>query len=283
MHGTILSATGSLRFLASGNYHILADSVAVNTGTSLLADVPLDRDDVSRPQGAAYDMGAYEYVPSATSTNVTSSVNPTTYGVSTLLTATVTPSDARGTFTFKDGVTTIGTATVGQGSGSITVSNLAAGAHSLTAVYGGDSSYTTSTSDPVTQTVNQASTSSTPGAGGAANYWRRLYENGLAPPDFGQWWEDGGQTSSSSSASFVSSSSSSSSSSNPYRLLQTSQASSSSAASEGASSSSGPPAQSPSRTERICARVDRWIPLNSPRRATVLRRLLKWLGIRCGK
>ncbi|MDO8469086.1 MAG: hypothetical protein Q7S29_05000 [Candidatus Peribacter sp.] len=47
----------------------------------------------------------------------------------------------------------------------------------------------------------------TPGAGGAANYWRRLYENGLAPPDFVEWWEGGSQTSSSSSASSVSASS----------------------------------------------------------------------------
>lgn len=50
----------------------------------------------------------------------------------------------------------------------------------------------------------QEAPSSSLGAGGAANYWRRLYENGLAPPDFVEWWENGSQTSSSSSASSLS-------------------------------------------------------------------------------
>ncbi|MDD5041941.1 MAG: right-handed parallel beta-helix repeat-containing protein [Candidatus Peribacteraceae bacterium] len=109
-----------------------------------------------------------------------------------------------------------------------------------------------------------------------------------------EWWQQyelelqrqaaaraGGAAQSSSVSSVASSSSSSSS--DPYRLLHTPQASSPSlTAVESASSSSAASAHPPSRIERICARVNRWIPPKSPRRASVLRRLEKWLGITCG-
>jgi hypothetical protein len=115
-----------------------------------------------------------------------------------------------------------------------------------------------------------------------------------ARQSFEEWWQEykqeleqqaaavGGSGTLGSSSSSVASSSSSSSS-DPYRLLNTSQASSPSfTTAEGASSSSAVSAESPSRTERICARVNRWIPALSPRRASILRRLQKWLGISCG-
>ncbi|MEI8230508.1 MAG: DUF2341 domain-containing protein, partial [Candidatus Peregrinibacteria bacterium] len=89
----------------------------------------------------------------ASSVALASSVNPSIYGASTILTATMTPSAATGSITFKDGATTIGKTTLGQGSGSITVSNLSAGSHSLTAIFTGSGNYVTSTSNTVTQTV----------------------------------------------------------------------------------------------------------------------------------
>ena len=50
---------------AGGNdYHLSASSPAVNTGTTL-ADVPTDLSGLSRPQGGAYDVGAYELAPNA--------------------------------------------------------------------------------------------------------------------------------------------------------------------------------------------------------------------------
>ncbi|MFA5272559.1 MAG: DUF2341 domain-containing protein [Candidatus Peribacter sp.] len=206
------------------------------------------------------------------------------YGQSVTFTATVAPlasgaDTPTGTITFKDSSVTLGTTTLGQGSGSYTTSALSVGSHSITAEYGGDSIFFASGSTALAHSVTSASL----GAGGGASYWRRLYEDGIAPSDFVEWWENGSQTSSASSALSVSSSSSSSSSSDPYRLLNTSQESSPSfTAAEGASSSSAAPVQSSVRTERICARVDRWIPLDSPRRVSVLRRLAKWLGITCG-
>jgi hypothetical protein len=94
----------------------------------------------------------------ATSLTLTSSLNPSTFGSGVTLTAAVSPSTATGTVTFKDGGTTLGTATLGHGSGSYTTSTLSGGSHTLTAVYAGNSTYATSTSDPLTQTVNKANT-----------------------------------------------------------------------------------------------------------------------------
>ncbi len=69
------------------------------------------------------------------------------------LTATVTPG-ATGTVTFHDAATSLGTGTISSGVATLTTSSLAAGTHSITAQYGGDSNYNGSTSAALTQTVN---------------------------------------------------------------------------------------------------------------------------------
>jgi hypothetical protein len=120
----------------------------------------------------AYDYGAGNYgaglygtgLGESTSTVLVSDTNPSTVGDSVTLTATVTPSSASGSITFKDGSTTIGTAILGHGSGSMVTSALAAGSHSLTAIYGGNSAYVASTSNTVTQVVNAAAGSSSSAA-----------------------------------------------------------------------------------------------------------------------
>ena len=96
-----------------------------------------------------------------TSTVVSSSANPSTYASSVTFTATVTPSAATGTVTFKDGTTTLGTGTLSSGKATYSTSTLAAGSHSITAVYGGNTTYNGSTSTPLTQTVNKANSSTT--------------------------------------------------------------------------------------------------------------------------
>ena len=93
-----------------------------------------------------------------TTTSLASNANPSVFGQSVTLTATVTPSAATGTVTFKDGATTLGTGTLSGGNATFSTSALTVAGHSLTAVYGGDASYGTSTSSTLTQTVNQAST-----------------------------------------------------------------------------------------------------------------------------
>ena len=103
---------------------------------------------------------------SPTSTTLSSLPNPSNYGDSVTFTATVTPTGATtptGTVTFKDGTTTIGTGILGclcdgtvglPATTTFTTSTLAPGSHSITAVYGGDSSNAGSTSGIVTQVVN---------------------------------------------------------------------------------------------------------------------------------
>jgi predicted secreted protein len=90
----------------------------------------------------------------ATSVVLASNSNPSTYGGSVTFTATMTPSAATGTVTFKDGGTTLGTGTLSSGTTTYSTSALKPGRHSITAVYGGDTNYNTSTSSTLTQTVN---------------------------------------------------------------------------------------------------------------------------------
>ncbi len=101
----------------------------------------------------------------STTTSLTSSLSPSTYGQSVKFTATVTgfPSVSgtpAGTVTFKDGSNTLGTGSL-SGSGSTatatyTTNSLLAGSHSITAVYGGNSTFPGSTSSVYAQTVNKA-------------------------------------------------------------------------------------------------------------------------------
>ena len=97
----------------------------------------------------------------STTTTLTGSPNPSSFGQTVTLTATVTPSTASGSVTFKDGTTTLGTAAMSNGVATFTVSNLAVASHSLTAAYAGDTNDAASISATLTQTVNQASTTTT--------------------------------------------------------------------------------------------------------------------------
>ena len=97
----------------------------------------------------------------STTVALTSSLNPSTYGASVTFTATVTPSAATGTVTFKDGSTTLGTGTISSGRATFGTSTLAVGSHSITAAYGGDANDNSSTSSTLTQTVNKINTAVT--------------------------------------------------------------------------------------------------------------------------
>ncbi|MEI7939658.1 MAG: MBG domain-containing protein [Verrucomicrobiota bacterium] len=103
-----------------------------------------------------------QFGPLASSTTTLgSSANPSPYGASVVFTATLSPSTASGTVTFKDGATTLGTGILSSGTATYTNSTLTVGSHSLTAVYSGDGSYSASTNSPLTQTVNKATPSVT--------------------------------------------------------------------------------------------------------------------------
>lgn len=100
--------------------------------------------------------------PSAsTTTALTSSPNPSTYGQNVTLTATVSPTTATGTVTFYHGSTSLGTGTLSNGIATLAVSTMSEGSHSLTAAYGGDALDLPSTSPAIVQVVNKASTTTT--------------------------------------------------------------------------------------------------------------------------
>jgi subtilisin family serine protease len=106
----------------------------------------------------ASDSSAYSQTvnKSSSTTVVSTSLTPSRFNQAVIFTATVaaTAGTPTGTVTFTDGVTTLGIAGVnGSGSATLPVSILSAGSHSVTASYGGDSSFASSTSSAVTQTV----------------------------------------------------------------------------------------------------------------------------------
>ncbi len=99
----------------------------------------------------------------STSTSLASDLNPSTFGQSVTFTATVsvaspgagTPS---GTVNFFNGATLLGSGSLSANKATFTTSTLAAGTYGITAVYAGDTNFTTSTSNNLSQVVNKAST-----------------------------------------------------------------------------------------------------------------------------
>lgn len=94
----------------------------------------------------------------ASTATLTSSLNPSTHGTAVTFTATIAGAfggTATGTVTFKNGTATMGTGTLNANNkATFTTSTLAVGTHSITAVYPGDTHFTTSTSPAVKQVVN---------------------------------------------------------------------------------------------------------------------------------
>ena len=80
-NNTVYSGSGNIKsepaFAGPGDYHLQAASPCIDNGTSV--DAPsTDIDGTSRPRGDGYDMGAYEYDPSAPTTTTTASDPSTT-------------------------------------------------------------------------------------------------------------------------------------------------------------------------------------------------------------
>ena len=95
-----------------------------------------------------------------TTTAVTSSLNPSTYGQKVTFTATASGKKGTptGTVTFYNNTTALGTQTLTNGTANLSTSTLAVGTSSISAVYSGDSNNAASTSPVISQAVNQAST-----------------------------------------------------------------------------------------------------------------------------
>ncbi|MGR3933282.1 Ig-like domain-containing protein [Streptomyces sp. BRA346] len=136
-----------------------------NLGVGTHPVVALYSGDVNFLPSSGSDTHTVNPAPAATTTTVTSSVNPSVFGQPVTFTATVTPNPPAsgtptGTVTFV--VTGTGGGTVVKaltgGTASHTFTGLGVGPHTVTATYSGDANFAASTGTLPTQTVNQAST-----------------------------------------------------------------------------------------------------------------------------
>jgi hypothetical protein len=101
-------------------------------------------------------------VAGTTTTALTSSKNPSTFGQSVTFTATVTGSNPTGTVQFMDGATALGApAALTGGVATLLTSSLSVATHPITAVYSGDANNQPSTSNVVDQQVVAAASATT--------------------------------------------------------------------------------------------------------------------------
>jgi hypothetical protein len=98
--------------------------------------------------------------PPTTTTTLASSLDPSVYGQFVTFTAAVSAASGTpaGTVIFYDGSTQLGSVTLANGRASMSTSSLAAGSHSVTAAYQGSGAFQPSTSAPLNQVVNPATT-----------------------------------------------------------------------------------------------------------------------------
>jgi large repetitive protein len=144
-----------------------------NAITATYSGDPANQIQASGPVSLSQDVLA------ASTTLVSSSPNPSYYGVPVTFTATITPSGAApvtGTVNFYDGTAKIGSGSIGAGTAVATFTTttpLAVGPHSITADYLGDTNNGPSNSPAIIQTVNQTATATSviavpsPGIAGA--------------------------------------------------------------------------------------------------------------------
>lgn len=114
----------------------------------------------SQCQGVQTDSGSGTQILPCTQTTLTSSTNPALAGQPVTFTATVSPvppatGTPTGNVTFLDGSTSLGTVALGTGgTASLIVSNLTPGNHSISASYGGSTSFAGSTSGPLIEVIH---------------------------------------------------------------------------------------------------------------------------------
>ncbi len=178
----VVTAPNGGGLVPDGSVNFLDGSTVIGTATLNASGVAtLTISTLSNGQHsitAAYDGDAAKYILSSTSntltqsveapstTSVTSSPNPSGYGVAVTFVATVTPSGSvtpTGTVNFLDGGAQIGSAQLSgsTATASFTTATLSAGQHSITAQYLGSSGDGASTSPVHIQNVSPVQTATT--------------------------------------------------------------------------------------------------------------------------
>jgi len=147
--GTV-SLSGGSAVLATTTLPVGTNSItAVYTGDSNFA-------------GSTSTAVSQTVTKASSTTTLTSSMNPSNFGQSVNLTATESGQYggvAAGSVTFSNGSTSLGTVSLSGGSAVLTTTTLPVGTNTISAVYSGDSNFTGSSPNSLTQTVNKASSS----------------------------------------------------------------------------------------------------------------------------
>lgn len=139
---------------SGGNYQLSPGSPAIDAAllpTSLLQSIPLDKVSNSRLAGSAFDMGAYESVAAAVVTPMQQTSTTTVSVNNGILVAVVTVGSGSptGSVSFYDGSKLLDSVLLSNSTASTAASLDTTQAHTITAVYSGDTAFQTSTSTPI--------------------------------------------------------------------------------------------------------------------------------------
>lgn len=151
--GTASLALQSVTATGTNSFDIFTLSVGVHTLTASYGGDSNNSPQTSAPLSITIQQAA-------TTTSLLSSASPSIVGQTITLTAGVssTAGNSTGSLSFMDGSTVLGSVPVGSnGSGVLTTTSLSFGAHSLTAVYSGDTNHTASHSAAINEQIVEAS------------------------------------------------------------------------------------------------------------------------------
>ena len=159
---TGVSPTGTVTFTDGGNQ--IGTPVALSNGSASLTTSALtvgSHSIAASYSGDTNNLGSPSSTlqqavdsPVSSSITLTSSLNPSTGGHAVTFTANVTGLNPTGTVTFLDSASTIGVASLTNGSATLATTALTAGSHSISASYSGDVGNLASTSSMLVQTIN---------------------------------------------------------------------------------------------------------------------------------
>src|SRR5215475_2444584 len=158
--GTNFSGATAVRFGSNAAGSFTVDSATQVTATSPAGVGTVDVTVTTAGGTSAISSSdRFTYVtnvngPVGTTTALSSSQNPSSFGQPVKFAAKVTGLSPTGSVSLFDGGVQIGTGTLAAGTASFTISSLAVGSHSLTAQYVGDPNNAASTSAALIQTVN---------------------------------------------------------------------------------------------------------------------------------
>ncbi len=155
--------TGTITGIQNGDNitatYTTATTSASPVGTYAIAPTLVDPTGKLGNYKVTFINGTLTVVQASTTTSLNASPDPSNFGQSVTLAATVAPvapgaGTATGKVTFFDGSTTLGTSTLSStDTATLTTSSLAAGSHSLSASYGGDPNFSGSSSSAVSDQV----------------------------------------------------------------------------------------------------------------------------------